>query len=61
MMSSRRSFVCGGAAVAMGAAAGTAPRAGAQSAPALKVMTFPGATNFPIFAAQHKGLFTKHG
>ena len=61
MMSSRRSFVCGGAALAMGAATGPASRAAAQGAPALKVMTFPGVTNFPIFVAQHKGLFAKHG
>ncbi|MEX2036219.1 MAG: ABC transporter substrate-binding protein [Xanthobacteraceae bacterium] len=27
----------------------------------LKVMVFPGLTNFSIFAAQHKGLFAKHG
>jgi ABC-type nitrate/sulfonate/bicarbonate transport system substrate-binding protein len=32
----------------------------AGSAP-IKVMSFPGLTNFPIFAAQHKGLFAKHG
>src|SRR5215472_1946752 len=27
----------------------------------LKVMVFPGLSNFPIFAAQHKNLFAKHG
>ena len=35
--------------------------AAAQSLTAIKVMSFPGMTNFPIFAAQHKGLFAKHG
>jgi ABC-type nitrate/sulfonate/bicarbonate transport system substrate-binding protein len=33
--------------------------ASAQSA--LKVMVFPGLTNYPIFAAQHKGFFAKNG
>jgi ABC-type nitrate/sulfonate/bicarbonate transport system substrate-binding protein len=33
----------------------------AQAQTALKVMVFPGLTNFSIFAAQHKGLFAKHG
>jgi ABC-type nitrate/sulfonate/bicarbonate transport system substrate-binding protein len=33
--------------------------ASAQSA--LKVMVFPSLTNYPIFAAQHKGLFGKYG
>jgi ABC-type nitrate/sulfonate/bicarbonate transport system substrate-binding protein len=27
----------------------------------LKVMVFPGLSNVPIFAAQHKNLFAKHG
>jgi ABC-type nitrate/sulfonate/bicarbonate transport system substrate-binding protein len=27
----------------------------------LKVSTFPGVTNFPIFAAEHKGFFAKYG
>jgi ABC-type nitrate/sulfonate/bicarbonate transport system substrate-binding protein len=38
---------------------------GAMSAAAaqtqLKVMVFPGLSNVPIFAAQHKNLFAKHG
>jgi ABC-type nitrate/sulfonate/bicarbonate transport system substrate-binding protein len=49
---------------AIGALAGAAllgaiPQAQAQTA--LKVMVFPGLSNFSIFAAQHKGLFAKHG
>ena len=32
-----------------------------QSLPSLKVMVFPGLSNFSIFAAQHKGLYAKHG
>lgn len=58
--STRRSVLLGsGAALALSAAI-RAPGAKAQGA-TLKVMTFPGITNFPIFAAQHKGLFAKHG
>jgi ABC-type nitrate/sulfonate/bicarbonate transport system substrate-binding protein len=60
--STRRGVLLGGgAAVAMGMAAGHGSRATAQGLPPLKVMTFAGMTNFPIFAAQHKGLFAKHG
>ena len=33
----------------------------AQGNTMLKVNTFPGVTNFPIFAADHKGLFAKQG
>jgi len=33
----------------------------AQADTALKVMVFPGLSNFSIFAAQHKNLFAKHG
>jgi ABC-type nitrate/sulfonate/bicarbonate transport system substrate-binding protein len=40
---------------------GAAAKAAAQNLTAIKVMSFPGMTNFPIFAAQHKGLFAKHG
>jgi ABC-type nitrate/sulfonate/bicarbonate transport system substrate-binding protein len=59
--SSRRRFLAAsGAALALGAA-GRAHSAQAQGVPIVKVMTFPGLTNFPIFAAQHKGLFAKHG
>jgi ABC-type nitrate/sulfonate/bicarbonate transport system substrate-binding protein len=48
----------GGAAVA---ADGAGSQAASQGVTAIKVMSFPGMTNFPIFAAQHKGLFAKHG
>jgi ABC-type nitrate/sulfonate/bicarbonate transport system substrate-binding protein len=41
--------------------AGTATKAPAQALKSIKVMSFPGMTNFPIFVAQHKGLFAKHG
>jgi ABC-type nitrate/sulfonate/bicarbonate transport system substrate-binding protein len=47
----------GGAAMVAGASA----PAIAQGPTAIKVMSFPGMTNFPIFAAQHKGLFAKQG
>ena len=33
----------------------------AQDMKTLKVNTFPGVTNFPIFAAQHKGYFAEYG
>jgi ABC-type nitrate/sulfonate/bicarbonate transport system substrate-binding protein len=33
----------------------------AQAQTQLKVMVFPGMSNFSIFAAQHKNLFAKHG
>src|SRR5712671_310312 len=48
----------------IGALAGAAMLAATNSAPAqtpLKVMTFPGLSNFSILAAQHKDLFAKHG
>ena len=41
--------------------AGAATKAPAQALKSIKVMSFPGMTNFPIFVAQHKGLFAKHG
>ena len=57
--SSRRRFLAtSSAALVLGAAI---HRSEAQSMPTVKVMTFPGLTNFPIFAAQHKNLFAKHG
>lgn len=34
---------------------------GAQGNTVLKVSSFPGVTNFPIFAAEHTGLFAKYG
>jgi ABC-type nitrate/sulfonate/bicarbonate transport system substrate-binding protein len=46
------------------ALAGAAMLATVSAAPAqtpLKVMVFPGLSNFSIFAAQHKNLFAKHG
>ncbi|MBM3526907.1 MAG: ABC transporter substrate-binding protein [Alphaproteobacteria bacterium] len=55
----RRSVVAGAAAtVAFG---GLARPALAQGATALKVIVFPGLSNLSIFAAQHRGLFKKHG
>jgi ABC-type nitrate/sulfonate/bicarbonate transport system substrate-binding protein len=51
----------GGAALALGAGSVRPPQAMAQAMTKLKVMVFPGLTNFSIFAAQHKGLFAKHG
>jgi ABC-type nitrate/sulfonate/bicarbonate transport system substrate-binding protein len=47
------------AAIALAITLGGALAASAQTA--LKVMVFPGISNYSIFAAQHKGLFAKHG
>jgi ABC-type nitrate/sulfonate/bicarbonate transport system substrate-binding protein len=47
------------AALAFAVLLGANPPAQAQAP--LKVMVFAGLTNFSIFAAQHKGLFAKHG
>jgi ABC-type nitrate/sulfonate/bicarbonate transport system substrate-binding protein len=60
--STRRAVVLGGgAAVAAGVMSASAPGALAQGLTTLKVMIFPGLTNFPVFAGQHKGLFAKYG
>jgi ABC-type nitrate/sulfonate/bicarbonate transport system substrate-binding protein len=56
--SSRRSVLMAGGAALL---AGAATKAPAQALKSIKVMSFPGMTNFPIFVAQHKGLFAKHG
>lgn len=56
----RRTFVLfAGAGVAAGAMVGRAPLAAAQSP--LKVVSFPGLSNVPIFAAEKNGLFAKYG
>jgi ABC-type nitrate/sulfonate/bicarbonate transport system substrate-binding protein len=55
----RRGFlVTGATSLALGALAKPAL---AQGQTALKVIVFPGLTNFSIFAAQHKGLFDQQG
>jgi ABC-type nitrate/sulfonate/bicarbonate transport system substrate-binding protein len=57
LKSTRRNVLAGsGALLALGSLARPA-----QAQATLKVMSFPGLSNFPIFAAQHKGLFAKHG
>jgi NitT/TauT family transport system substrate-binding protein len=48
------------ASIALGFA-GAHNAARAQSNNVLKISTFPGVTNFPIFAAEHNGLFAKYG
>ena len=52
----RREFI-----MILSGAPGWLHKAAAQDVTALKVMSFPGLSNYPIFAAQHKNLFTKHG
>ena len=58
--SRRRFLATSGAALALGAA-DHGRNLHAQGVPTVKVMTFPGLTNLPIFAGQHKNLFAKHG
>jgi len=52
----RREFI-----LLVGGATGWLHKAVAHDVTALKVMSFPGLSSYPIFAAQHKNLFTKHG
>jgi ABC-type nitrate/sulfonate/bicarbonate transport system substrate-binding protein len=56
----RRDVIAASAALALGGS-GAARQATAQGATALKVMSFPGLSNYPVFAAEHKQLFLKHG
>lgn len=56
----RNVLIASSAALALGSS-GVSSKAIAQGATALKVMSFPGLSNYPIFAAEHKGLFAKHG
>lgn len=59
--STRREVLIGGSvALALGASR-SLQEAAAQGPTPLKVMSFPGLSNYPIFAAQYKGLFAKHG
>jgi ABC-type nitrate/sulfonate/bicarbonate transport system substrate-binding protein len=50
----------GGAALALAAGA-QGCGAAAQGSAKVKVVSFPGLSNFPMFAAEHKGLFARHG
>jgi ABC-type nitrate/sulfonate/bicarbonate transport system substrate-binding protein len=59
-VTTRRELLRDAAALAVGMIGGI-NRVNAQANTALKVNTFPGVTNFPIFAADHKGLFAKYG
>jgi ABC-type nitrate/sulfonate/bicarbonate transport system substrate-binding protein len=56
----REVLIAGGAALALGGF-GAAPHAHAQGAAKLKVMSFPGLSNYPIYAAEHQKLFAQHG
>src|SRR5580658_4697347 len=58
--STRREVLIGGS-VALALASGPSQEAAAQGPTPLKVMSFPGLSNYPIFAAQHKDLFAKQG
>ena len=59
LLSRRRFGLASAAALALGGVALRA--AAAQALSALKVMGFPGSSNLSFFAAQHEGLFAKHG
>jgi ABC-type nitrate/sulfonate/bicarbonate transport system substrate-binding protein len=56
----REVLLSAGVALALGAAA-SLHEAAAQDPKSVKVMSFPGLSNYPIFAAQHKGLYAKYG
>jgi ABC-type nitrate/sulfonate/bicarbonate transport system substrate-binding protein len=56
-MRTRRNLMLG----ALACAAMFGPTSSAPAQTHLKVMVFPGLSNFSIFAAQHKNLFAKHG
>jgi ABC-type nitrate/sulfonate/bicarbonate transport system substrate-binding protein len=60
-LETRREFLCAATASIGLGLAGARERAGAQSNTVLKVSTFPGVTNVPIFAAEHNGFFAKNG
>ena len=55
----REVVLAGGVAFALGTS-GLREAMGQAPGP-LKVMSFPGLSNYPIFAAEHKGLFAKYG
>jgi len=59
--STRREVLIGGSVALVLGASGSLHEAAAQDPTPLKVMSFPGLSNYPIFAAQHKGLFAKYG
>jgi ABC-type nitrate/sulfonate/bicarbonate transport system substrate-binding protein len=57
LTSTRRDLLAGGGALlALGPLA-----VPAEAQAKLRVMSFPGLSNYPMFAAEHKGLFVKHG
>jgi ABC-type nitrate/sulfonate/bicarbonate transport system substrate-binding protein len=57
----RRELLTGGSAALALGASGSLRQAAAQGSNSIKVMSFPGLFNYPIFSAQHKGLFAKYG
>jgi ABC-type nitrate/sulfonate/bicarbonate transport system substrate-binding protein len=57
----RRELLWGAAASIGVSLAGARNRAGAQSNTVLRVSTFPGVTNVPIYAAERQGFFVKNG
>jgi ABC-type nitrate/sulfonate/bicarbonate transport system substrate-binding protein len=59
--STRREVLTGGSAALALGASGSLRQAGAQGSNPIKLISFPGLSNYPIFAAQYTGQFTKHG
>ena len=59
-VTTRRKWMRGAVAIGVGMTGGI-NRVNAQANTVLKVNTFPGVTNFPIFAADHQLLFAKYG
>jgi ABC-type nitrate/sulfonate/bicarbonate transport system substrate-binding protein len=60
-MTTRRAILIGGGAVLALGASDPFGEATAEGSAPLMVMSFPGLSNYPIFAAQHKELFAKYG
>src|ERR1700738_3778491 len=59
-VTTRRKWLRGAVAIGVGITGGI-NRVNAQANTVLKVNTFPGVTNFPIFAGDHQRLFSKSG
>lgn len=57
----RREILLGGGTALALCVSNLGHQAIAQGSKPLKVMSFPGLSNYPIFAAEHKDLFNKHG
>jgi ABC-type nitrate/sulfonate/bicarbonate transport system substrate-binding protein len=57
----RRELLLGAASVGIGLVGSGSSQVNAQDKKTLKINAFPGVTNFPIYAAEHKGYFAEYG